>query len=404
MTTTRILNARVLTMCRRADDALGVIPSAEVVIRDGVIASVSPTAPRSAAAEVTTTIDAAGRVLMPGFVDAHTHALWAGDRLDEWEMKRRGVPYLEILKSGGGIMSTVRAVRQATPETLESHLLNRLNVMAREGTTTVEVKSGYGLSTDGELKMLRAIRAAAARFEGRVVPTALLGHALDPDLPAERFINTVIEETLPAVHDEFPSITIDAFCEQGAWPLESCIRLFERAIAMGHPFRVHTDQFNSLGMSEWAISHGARSVDHLEATSDSTLAAIGASSSYAVMLPCTGFHTDGRYANGAKLIAAGMADRIVIASNINPGSAPCSSMPFAAALGVRCNGLDAADALRACTVNAAKLLGLGDRGTIEPGCRADLILLRHTDERNLMYEFGGNPVEMVMIGGRRIQP
>ena len=196
-------------------------------------------------------IEADGRVLLPGFVDAHTHALWAGSRADELERRRRGESYLDILRSGGGIHATVRAVRAASEAELTERLTRRLAVMLREGTTTVEVKSGYGLTTADELKMLRAIHAAAAGFPGTVVATALLGHAVDPATP--RFTDVVIEETLPAVHAAFPGIEIDAFCEEGAWTLADCRRLLEAARALGHPVRLHADQFHRLGGVALAI-------------------------------------------------------------------------------------------------------------------------------------------------------
>ncbi|MBL8744876.1 MAG: imidazolonepropionase [Phycisphaerae bacterium] len=399
MNTLRITNARILTM--EAPWPLGrIIPSGEVVIEGGIIRRISESPPQRAnQAENIPTLDARGRVLMPAFIDAHTHALWAGDRLDEWDMKRRGVSYLEILHAGGGIMSTVRAVRAASDHDLAANLRHRLHSMLAEGTTTIEVKSGYGLSTLHELRMLRAIRDASTDFPGTLVPTALIAHAIDPDVPAERFIRTTIEETLPAVHDEFPGITIDAYCEQGAWPLEACIRLFERARSLGHPFRVHTDQFNSMGMTEWAMSHGALSLDHLEASSAETLRAIASTSSYAVLLPCTGFNTDGRYVNARTIIDAAGAERLVIATNLNPGSAPCASMPMAIALAVRMNHLTPQEAIAACTRNPAALLGLHDRGVIATGKRADLVLLRNTDERLLAYEFGGNPVDLTIVNG-----
>jgi imidazolonepropionase len=270
--------------------------------------------------------------------------------------------------------------------------------MLNEGTTTVEVKSGYGLSTADELKMLRAIRDAAHDSLGTVVSTALIAHAIDADHPSRQaFIEATINETLDAVHDECPAITIDAYCEDGAWSLDECARLFERARSLGHPFRVHADQFNALGMAPWAIEHGAVSVDHLEATTDDDLHALARSETFGVMLPCSGFHTDGRYANGRAFIDAGGA--LVIATNCNPGSAPTNSMPMAVALAARFNGLTPAEAITACTANAAALLGFDDRGYIAPGARADLVLLRHTDERALAFEFGGNPVEVVVCGG-----
>ncbi len=377
---------------------LGVVECADVVVEGGIVRSIGTSSVTGG-----TVIDAAGRVLMPGFVDCHTHALWAGDRLDEWEMKRKGAAYLDILKAGGGIMSTVRAVRKATEAELVASLCTRLGWMLREGTTTVEVKSGYGLSTADELKMLRAIAEAARGWPGTVVMTALIGHALDPY--ADAFVERTIEETLPAVHAEFPGIAIDAFCEKGAWSLEECIRLFERAMELGHPVRVHADQFNALGMTEWASSHGVLSVDHLEATTPETLKELAASGTFGVMLPCAGFHTDGRYGNGREFVGSGGA--LAVATNVNPGSAPCASVPMAVALSVRMLGLTPSEAISAVTANAGALVGrqvpeIGSRGTIEVGQRADLVLLRHRDERMLAYEFGGNPVEVVVCGGEII--
>ncbi len=341
-------------------------------------------------------IDADGRVLMPGFVDCHTHACWAGDRLDEWERKRGGATYLEILRAGGGIMATVRAVRAASAAHLTAALLDRLEQMSRHGTTTAEVKSGYGLTAEDEVKMLAAIHAAAGRWQGSVISTALLGHALDPDRP--EFIRETIEHTLPAVSRIFPGMTVDAYCEQGAWSRAECVQLFTAAQAMGHPIRVHADQFSSTGMIGEAITRGYRSVDHLEASSPGDLGALAASNTFGVMLPACGFHLDGRYGDGRAFVDAGGA--LAIATNCNPGSAPTHSMPCVIALAVRHLGLTPAEAIAAATINPARLLGFTDRGAIAPGQRADLIVLHHRDERSLAYEFGANPVDTVICGGR----
>lgn len=347
-------------------------------------------------------IDARGRVLMPAFVDCHTHLCWAGERLGEWEAKLRGATYLEILKAGGGILSTVRAVRAATREDLAEFLLERLGHALREGTTTIEVKSGYGLSTEAELKMLRATADAAAQWAGTVVPTACIGHSIDPDAttPDARaaFIRRTIEETLPAISAEFPGVAIDAYCEEGAWLGEECLELFDRAQAAGHPVRVHADQFHSLGLVAEAARRGYRSVDHLEATRAEDIAALAASDTFAVLLPCAGFHTDGRYADGRALIDAGA--RLAVATNANPGSAPCQSVPMAIALAARFNRLTPAEAIACATATSAAVLGLTDRGRIAPGLRADLVLLRHRDERSLGHEFGGNPADVVVCAGR----
>lgn len=408
-----IRNARVLTMLalgetrpppggRRGGSLgeLGVIPAADVLLEFGKVSGVWA---RNGAGNAAITnipsdvreIHAHGRVLMPGFVDCHTHACWAGSRIDEWERKLAGATYQEIMASGGGIMSTVRAVRDASETDLFDDLAYRVERMLELGTTTVEVKSGYGLTLEHELKMLRVIQRLDADMIVTVASTALLGHAVEGDAGA--FVNETLRRTLPGVSAENPGVTVDAFCEKGAWGIADCVRLFEAARAMGHPIRVHADQFTSMGMVERAIELGARSVDHLEASTSETLAALARSETFGVGLPVCGFHLDGRYARLGELAA--MGGKVCIATNSNPGSAPCPSMAFAIALAVRHCGLAPAQAIVAATVNPATLLGLHDRGYIAPGARADLLLLRHTDERALAYEVGDNPVDEVIVGG-----
>jgi imidazolonepropionase len=405
-----IRNARILTLAPSSGQApavagrfrrgralgdLGILAAGDVLVTDGKISAVGAKAEAPAGVEI---IEANGRVLMPGFVDCHTHACWAGDRLAEWEQKLSGMSYLEILKAGGGIHATVRAVREATKKQLAAGLKTRLELMLREGTTTVEIKSGYGLNTEAELKMLRAIVRAGGEWPGTIVPTALLGHAFEGDL--DEYARMVVKEMLPEVSREFPDIAVDAYCEKGAWSVEACVKFFEKA-HRHHPIRVHTDQFSSLGMIPEAIRLHARSVDHLEAASKADLLALAQAETCGVILPCTGLHTDQRYARAGFFVDAGGA--VALATNCNPGTAPTHSMPLAIALAVRFCGLTPAEAIVAATVNGAAVLGLKDRGTIETGQRADLILLRHKDERLLAYEMGGNPVDVVVCAGQLVK-
>ncbi len=401
MSSLLIRNARVLTLALpgqtgprrgKALRELGILPQGEVLVVDDKIAAVGAKVEAPADAQV---IDAAGRVLMPGFVDCHTHACWAGDRLDEWEKKLNGVPYLEVLKAGGGIHATVRAVREATQKQLAASLRERLGQMLRGGTTTVEVKSGYGLNTEAELKMLRAIRRAASDWPGTVVATALLGHAAEGDV--EDYSRMVTKEMLAEVSREFPDIAVDAFCEKEAWTVEACVRFFEKA-RKHHPIRVHADQFNPLGMIPEAIRLHARSVDHLEASTKDGLTALAESNTFGVILPCTGLHTDQRFAKAGFFADRGGA--LALATNYNPGSSPTHSMPLAIATAVRFCGLLPSEAIVAATYNPAQLLGFTDRGSIEVGKRADLVLLHHKDERQLAYELGGNPVDDVVCAGK----
>ncbi|GIW74349.1 MAG: imidazolonepropionase [Phycisphaerales bacterium] len=396
---TTIANARILTLDPDLGEGpLGLIERGWVRFEADRIAQVQPGDPSGSA-----DVNAQGRVLMPAFVDCHTHACWAGDRVEEWTRRMAGASYLDLLAQGGGIMSTVRAVRAASQAQLAELLLERLHAMLALGTTAVEVKSGYGLRTQDELKMLRAIHDAAGRFPGTVVATACIGHALDPDVPRERFVRTTIEQTLPAVSAEFPGIAIDAYAEQAAWSVEECLALFDRAQAAGHPCRVHADQFTSLGMVQAAVQRGFRSVDHLEASGPDVLAAVAASETFAVLLPCSGLHLDGRYADARTLLEHG--GRVCLATNFNPGSAPCPSMPMAIALACRFNGtppMPPAQAIVAATRMPAQLLGLEGLGTLTPGSRADAIVLQHRDERELAHSFAINPVWRLWAAGVRV--
>lgn len=397
-------NARVLTLDvgtdartpRRGSQLknLGVIERGWVRVQDGLIDAVgSGDAPPSKHAR----IDLEGRVLMPGLVDCHTHACWSGCRFDEFDLKMAGASYLELLAEGGGIMSTVRATREASQEQLVENLCHRIEQMARLGTTTIEVKSGYGLDTETELKMLRAIVSAGERMQTTVVPTFLGAHAIDREQP--NFVEKMINETLPAVAEAFPGITCDAYCEEGAWSLEQCRRLFEEAQSLGCPLRLHSDQFNSLGGTRLAIEAGARSVDHLEATSPAELSLLAHSETMGVLLPTSGYHLDDRYAAGRTLADLGGA--VALASNCNPGSAPSPSLPFAIHLGVTRCRLKPAEAIVAATFNAACVLDLqDDRGSIEAGKRADLMILDSRDERSLGWEFATPGPRLVLIGGQ----
>ncbi|MFZ4575372.1 MAG: imidazolonepropionase [Phycisphaerales bacterium] len=396
-----ITNARVVTPAPASLPARGgqmsvlrVLPRASIVVASGRIDEIRIGEPvTQQAARV---LDAAGRVVIPGFVDCHTHLCWAGDRLDEWEMKLRGVPYLEILARGGGIMSTVRAVRAATRGELSERLDERLERCLAEGTTTVEIKSGYGLSTRDEIKMLEAITESASRWPGRVVATALLGRAIDPDVPGFARLTTL--ETLDEVHRCFPACAVDAFIERGAWSLDEGTTLLRRALELGHPVRAHVDQFTDLGGVPMCVGLGAASVDHLEASSPETLSLLAMSSTVGVALPICGLHLDGRFASLRPLIDAGGA--AAIATNCNPGSAPSLSMPLAMATAVRKCGLRFEEAVCAATRNGAAVLGLSDAGVIERGARADLCLLDTKDERDLAFRLGGRCVRQVVCGGR----
>lgn len=404
-----ITNARLVTLARgavprRGRDALrdiGIVECGDLVVQNGTIAAIGPDAARRCQAEnARRTIHADGRIVLPGFVDCHTHACWSGDRLDEFQLKLEGADYLSLLQAGGGIMSTVRATRAASLADLTTLTLGRLDRMLDLGTTSAEVKSGYGLDTNSELKMLSAIKRAAGLTPMRIVATALIAHAIDPD--QTDFIDRTIGETLEAVAETHPGICIDAYCEEGAWSLSDTRRLFERASDLGCPIRIHTDQFHSLGGTRLALELGAISVDHLEATVPEDIELIARSRTAAVVLPISGFHVDGRYAPGRALVDLGAS--LALATNYNPGSAPSPSMPFAIALACRKLGLTPAEAISAATINGAFVLGLDDEvGSLVSGKRADFTMWDETDERQLAYELASIAPCLVVCGGEIVR-
>ena len=395
-------NARLVTMdghadaCRGRDlDDLRVIERGWIGIEGPRIAALGTGDP-SAEWRGAPALDARGRVAMPGFVDCHTHSCWAGDRYAEWAMKLAGRPYSDILAAGGGILSTVRAVRASTRASLADDLARRLGEMLALGTTTAEVKSGYGLSTDHELMMLEAIGDAGSRSPVRVVPTFLGAHAIDPDVPD--FIARTVRETVPAVAAKWPGICADLYCERGAWGLEESLAYARAARASGMALRMHVDQFSDLGMVPHAIALGARTCDHLEATSEEHLAALARSRTLGVALPGSPFCLDGPFMRARQFVEAGGA--LAIATNRNPGSSPVASMAFAVALSVRRMGLTCAQALRAATWNAACALGMQDRcGALRPGMDADIALWPHADERAIALEVAGPPPDLVLARG-----
>lgn len=401
-----IHDARVLTMPAGSGPGrgaamrdLGVIERGWVLIDDGgAIESIGD----GPAPHAERTIDARGRVLMPALIDAHTHACWAGDRWQEWARKRAGEPYLAILASGGGIMSTVRAVRGASRSELAAGTAVRLRRMASLGTGTCEVKSGYGLTTEDELRSLDAIDDAALACTGQigVVGTCLAGHAID--LAQPDFIPMTLEETLPAIARARPGITMDLYIERGAWTGDDAMAFVAKALSLGCPVRVHTDQFTRSGLLPELIGMGVRSVDHLEASSPEDLALVAHSGAYAVALPATGFALDMRFMDARRLLDEG--GTLVLASNANPGSAPGLGMGLAMQLAARFMGLSTAEVLRASITNPAHLLGVASRtGSIEPGKRADLILLHDTSEDALVHGLPSGAPGVVLHGGRAVE-
>ena len=361
-------------------------------------------------------IDASGRVVMPGFVDPHTHLIWAGDRAGEFELRIAGSSYLEILAAGGGILSTVRETRAASADDLVSQARPRLRRMLAHGTTTAEVKTGYGLEVDTELRMLEAILKLDQEDPIDLIPTFLGAHAIPEEYQTEDpeeqdrsddYIELVRSQMLPAVaawwdeHARDRALPfVDVFCETGAFSLEQSRLLLETAKQLGFPLKIHADEFDGLGGTGLAVELGAISADHLVQTPMADIEALGESSTVAVALPCTPFGLgEDEYTPAGDFLRAGGV--LALATDLNPGTAWSESMQFAIALACRMMRLTPAQAIAAATINAAAAVGRQDRiGSLEAGKQADLLLLDVPDHRQLGYRFGTNLVQRVVKAGR----
>ncbi|RJF68894.1 imidazolonepropionase [Deinococcus cavernae] len=369
---------------------LTVLEDAALLVKNGLIEWVGPASAAPAAAQ---TLALGGRAVVPGLIDPHTHAVWAGDRLRDWEAKLGGATYEEILSRGGGIRSTMRATAAASVPELVRLARPRLQALRDSGATTVEVKSGYGLDFDAELRMLQAVRELQAEFE--LIPTLLIH--VPPEQGRAEYMQGVCNDLIPRVAREKLATAVDVFSEQEAFSVEETRQMFVAAREHNLHLKVHSDQFHALGATELACQMNALSADHLEASKAKQLKALAESNTVATILPGVTLHLGLPAAAGRQLVDAGAA--VAVGTDLNPGSSPLFSMQLALALSVRLNGLTPAEALTACTVNAAAALGLTDRGALVLGQRADFLALHSQDWRDLAYVMGLNPVRDVFIGG-----
>lgn len=341
-----------------------------------------------------------GRAVVPGLIDPHTHAIWAGDRLADFEARSSGVSYEKILASGGGIRSTIRQTANKSNDELVALAKLRVQALLRSGATTIEVKTGYGFDPDVELRMLDAIHLLDQVTPATITAT-LLVH-VPPTNPAERaeYLDRFCGAVMVAAKQLGFVRAVDIFIEKEAWAPAEAHRLFVAAGNQGIAARAHVDQFNAIGGVQMATEFGARSVDHLEASGPGQIAAIAASRTVAVLLPGVSLHLGIPAAPGRALIDAGAA--VAIGTDLNPGSSPLFSTQMAMALAVRLNGLTPAEALTAATVNAADVLDLADRGRLQSTQRADFLVLDSSDWRDIVYTMGGSPVARVFIAGQEV--
>ncbi|HLF27282.1 MAG TPA: imidazolonepropionase [Anaerolineae bacterium] len=400
---------------------LGLIEDGALAILDEQIVAVGPTADLTPRFQAEHVIDATGKVVLPGFVDPHTHVLWVGERAAEFEQRIAGASYLEIMRAGGGIMSTVRATRAASVDQLVEETRPRLDRMLAHGTTTVEVKTGYGLETAAELRLIEALDRLIEEHHIDLAPTFLGAHAIPAEYTdrADAYTDLIVNEMLPAVKQlqiadfgspigsyrrqsafRIPQFFCDVFCEGDAFTLAQARRILEQAQALGLGLKIHADEFQPLGGTQLAVELGAVSADHLVVTPPREIEALGRSNTVAVSLPGTPFglgHTAFTPAR-AILDAGGI---LALATDCNPGTTWCESMPMIIAIACRYLQLTPAQAIVASTLNAAYAIGQGDRvGSLAAERQADVLVLDAPDYRHMGYRYGTNLVETVIKRGR----
>lgn len=415
---------------------LGIVEDGALAVQEGLIVAVGPTPEVLADFTAERMLDACGKVVMPGFVDPHTHLVWAGERAGEFEQRVAGATYMEIMAAGGGIMSTVRATRAASLDDLVAQSRAHLDRMLAHGTTTAEVKTGYGLELATELKQLEAIRQLDATHPVDLVPTFLGAHAVPAEYKgrADEYVDLVVDVMLPAVRDSHLAARIspmayrlsqdvlasdersairdtryamsdkplfcDLFCEEGAFDLTQSRRVLEAAKSLGLGLKIHVDEFRPLGGTRLAVELGAASADHLVCTPPEEIKLLAQSDTIAVALPGTPFglgHHE--YTPARAIVEAGGA--LALATDLNPGTCWCESLQFIIALACRYMHMTPAEAITAATLNAACAVGLGKKtGSLEVGKWADVIILDVSDYHHLGYRFGTNLVKTVIKRGR----
>ena len=382
----------------RAMSELSVVKDAVLAISDGLIDWVG--ARRDWSGHAAATVDLGGVAVLPGLIDPHTHAVWAGDRLGDFEARVGGATYEEILLAGGGIRSTVRATAATSVEQLVALAKPRVDALLRSGATTIEVKSGYGFAIAAEIAMLEAIAKLATESQSRIVATLLIH--LPPFENAERvrYVEQVCGNLIPEVAQRGLAMAVDVFVEREAWQVAEAEQMLASAKMHGLATKLHSDQFHSIGGVELGMRVRALSVDHLEAAGQAQIATIAGSETIAIVLPGVSLHLGIPVAKGRQFIDAGAA--VAVGTDLNPGSSPLFSTAAALGLAVRMNGLTAQEAIVAGTLNAACALGLSDRGRLQAGCVADFVVLHANDWRELVYVMGANPVREVWVAGKRV--
>jgi len=395
-----------LTLWRNAtlatcDEAMRIIERGALLTRRGVIEWIGPEQALPSAPPPTEVQDLGGAWVTPGLIDCHTHLVFAGTRATEYAERLRGRSYEEIARAGGGILSTMRAVRAASEQQLFDASVPRLRALLGEGVTTIEIKSGYGLTLADERKMLRVARSLERAFPVTVKTTLLAAHTLPPEYRgrADEYIRVICEEWLPALHAEELVDAVDVFCETIGFDLAQSERLFAAARGLGLPVKMHAEQLSNLGGSRMAAGHGALSCDHLEFSSAQDAAALAAAGTVAVLLPVAYYCLGGGQRPPIEALRAART-RMAVATDCNPGSAPGTSLLLAMSMATRLFGLTAEEALLGVTRNAARALAEEHRGVLAVGKIADFVAWEVRAVEELSYWIGFNPRRRLVRAGR----
>ncbi|HEY6071518.1 MAG TPA: imidazolonepropionase [Chthoniobacterales bacterium] len=381
---------------------LGIIRNGGILIRDDKIDTVGPSDEIERKSKGADVIDLGGRVALPGFVDAHTHLVFGGNRLDDFERRARGETYEQIAKAGGGIWSTVEKTRAASEGELFNLAKKRVDWFLKCGTTTIEAKSGYGLTVEDELKILRVIRRLNDETSLEIVPTFLGAHAVPRESSSDKYVDLVINEMLPPVAKEKLAEFCDVFCERGYFDVEQSRKILTAAKMLRLQLRGHVDQLTDSGGARLMAELGAQTADHLEKTEASGITALKLASVQPVLLPGSVYALGLKeYPRAREMIEAGLA--IVLATDFNPGSSPTASMPMVLSLACTQMKMSPAEAISAATINAAYSLNRGDKiGSLESGKFANIAVFDCEDYREIAYWFGIPQMYSVYVKGKRV--
>jgi imidazolonepropionase len=381
----------------------GLVKNAAVLVENGVVEAAGPRAAvhRHRLAKKARVVEAGG-VCLPGFVDSHTHMVFAEPRLKDFSMRAAGASYQEIKAAGGGIVSSIGAVRRQGPKAMAVQLADRAARFLACGTTTAEVKSGYGLSLESELKMLRAVRAAKELTPLELVPTLLAAHSVPPEFggDAQKYLDYVTSEILPKAAAEKLAVFADIFCEKGYFTPEQTSAYLKEAARLGLKPKAHAEQLSNYGGTRAAAAAGAVSADHADHVFAEDIAAMRGAGTMAALLPASNYYLGlSKYPPAREIMAEGVP--VALATDFNPGTCPCWNMQFVLSVACTRCGMTPEEALCAATVNGAWALGLGaSRGVVAPGRKADLAFFAADDYRELCYYFGANQCAMTVKGGR----